>query len=112
MYQTQCVKIKVKPGKLETFKAWAQEMHKVPAHEMLELLANEGVVTEQMFLDKHGDDYYIYFFTKAKNLAVANEVFTQSPHPLNIRARAIIEECWDLSNACHIEILADWEGQQ
>jgi hypothetical protein len=110
MYQTQCIKIKVKPGKAEVFKTWARHMDQVDTKELAELLAEEGVITEQMFMDKHGEDYYVYFFTKAKNLARANEVFIQSQHPINQKARAIIDECWDLSNACHIEIMADWEG--
>jgi hypothetical protein len=41
-------------------------------------VAREGVVVEAAFLDKQGEDYFMIYYMKAKNIDHAYEVFGQS----------------------------------
>ena len=50
MFETRCLKIKLKPGSMERVKDWAAEIKRRKDEAMVTLEA-EGVIVESVFLD-------------------------------------------------------------
>ena len=96
--ETLAVKYKLKRGTETRVAEWRQYSsdHK---EEILERCRLEGIVIESAFLDTVGDDTYLIYFLKAKNLEKVYEIFDASQHPVDLYQKAfkaeVIEE-WTL----------------
>lgn len=75
--ETICVRIKIKQDKLEDVRKWFQTLCE-RSDEVLQSLADEEVLVESVFLDKHDNDYYLIYYMKAKSLRHAREVAARS----------------------------------
>src|SRR6266571_2815942 len=60
MFETKCIKVKLKPGSLERVREWADELNR-RKEEALETMRDEGVIVESAFLDSTAEgDFLIY----------------------------------------------------
>jgi hypothetical protein len=94
MYETQLLKIKIRPGKTA---AVVEFMRSLKAREdlSLEALRREGMVVESMFLERRDDGDFLYYYAKAHDLALANQVNMEATDPLTVEIRSFITETWD-----------------
>ena len=103
--KTICIKTKLKKESLGEVRNWFQTL-KNRGDEVLQSLENEDVVVESAFLDKQGDDYYLIYYMKAKDINRAYEIFGQSTLDIDnyykkkwkeyCEGRVVLEELLDL----------------
>ncbi len=84
-----CIKTKLKSGSINQVKEWFGILNK-RIDEVKETLRNENVLIESVFLDKHGEDYFLICYLKAKNISYVYEVFDKSKLPID----KYYKECW------------------
>lgn len=77
LLETICIKTKLKNGSLNDVRKWFQTLRE-RQYEVLQSLEAEGVIIESAFLDKKDNDYYLIYYMKAENLALAREVAMKS----------------------------------
>lgn len=107
--QSQCVKIPLLAGKTARFLAWVAE-NKGRRGEMIESMKREGVLAEAMFLERGSSGDFVVHYMKAESLAHVGEVFEKSKEPIDIGARAMIKECWDVDNTVYLNVEVDLIG--
>ena len=94
MYQSQLLKIRIRPGKTPAvldFLRSLQEREDLS----LEAMRREGMVVENMFLERRDDGDYLYYYAKARDLARAAQVNMQATDALSMEIRNFIAETWD-----------------
>jgi hypothetical protein len=94
MYETQLLKIRIRPGKTAAVVDFLRSL-KERKDLSLEALRREGMVVESMFLERRDDADYLYYYAKARDLALASQVNMQATDPLAQEIRAFIMETWD-----------------
>lgn len=69
-------------------------------------MENECVIIESAFLDKQGDDYYLIYYMKAKNLQNAREIAAKSSLDIDKYHKKCLKEfCEDRRE---LELLIDF----
>ena len=71
-YQTQCVKIQLKPNGLERVREWAATLNESRRMEALATLRDEAVVFEAAFLDHTADGDFLIYIMKAESFEKAS----------------------------------------
>src|SRR5688500_4895022 len=104
--EAQCVRIPLKPGTTQRFRAWVAESA-ARREEMLASMGREGVVAEAMFLDCGPGGDALVFYLRAHDLREAQAQFAASELPIDLETRRIIEECWDTAQARPLEVLLE-----
>jgi hypothetical protein len=94
MYETQLLKIRIRPGKTAAVIDFLRSL-KAREDLSLEALRREGMVVESMFLERRDDADYLYYYAKARDLAQASQVNMQATDPLAQEIRAFISDTWD-----------------
>lgn len=109
MSQSQCVRIPLKPEGREAFLDFARSLAS-RREELLEVLAEEGLRAEAVFLDRDGERASLVLFTRADDLAAANAAYLASEHPIQVKMRSLQAAAFDLENARPLEVLLDLTG--
>jgi prolyl oligopeptidase PreP (S9A serine peptidase family) len=91
MFETRCVKIKLKPGSIDRVREWAQIIN-TRSDEALETLRDEGVVVESAFLDRTEQGDFLIYYVKAKSFERMEEVVQKSSHPIDAYHRQVMQE--------------------
>jgi hypothetical protein len=94
MYETQLLKIKIRPGKTAQVVEFLRSL-KARKDLSLEALRREGMMVESMFLERRDDGDYLYYYAKARDLALANQVNMQATDALTLEIREFVSETWD-----------------
>jgi hypothetical protein len=94
MYETQLLKIKIRPGKTARVIEFLRSL-KSRKDLSLEAMRREGMVVETMFLERRDDGDYLYYYAKARDLALANQVNMEATDPLTMEIRNFVAETWD-----------------
>ncbi len=110
MYQTSCVRIRLKPGSLARARAWAKEMRQ-RKEEALETLRDESVVVESVFLEHAGDGDFLIYFLKREDLSRGRAVARASPHPIDAVHREFKEAAWTTVEPLELLLDLDRIGQ-
>lgn len=93
MYQTQLLKIKIRPGKTEQVVEFMSRLN-ANREPSLEAMRREGMVVESLFLERREDGDYLYYYVKVRDLMRANEVNLQATDALAQDIRRFIGETW------------------
>jgi Family of unknown function (DUF6176) len=93
MYETQLLKIKIRPGKTEQVVQFLRSLQERES-QSLEALRREGMVVESMFLERHPDGDTLYYYVKARSLMHANEVNMQATDSLTLEIRKFVSDTW------------------
>jgi hypothetical protein len=88
---TICIKTKLRKEMIQEIRAWFQTLND-RLSETLQSLENEGVLVESAFLDQQGDDLYLIYYLKAKDISKAYEVFEKSTLPIDV----YYKKCWKM----------------
>ena len=94
MYESQLLKIRIRPGKTPAVIDFLRSLRD-RKDLSLEALRREGMVVESMFLERRDDAEYLYYYAKARDLAQASQVNMQATDTLAQEIRAFISETWD-----------------
>jgi hypothetical protein len=94
MYESQLLKIRIRPGKTGAVIDFIRSL-KDRQDLSLEALRREGMVVESMFLERRDDADYLYYYAKARDLALASQINMQADDALAQEIRAFIVETWD-----------------
>lgn len=106
MTEVQCLKIRFRRDKLEEAVRWVHSL-KERRQEVIELLKAEGIQLESLFLERVGQDVYLYQYVRANSLEEAYEVFTNSQLPISVETRQFIDEMWEDGQS--LELVVDFE---
>ena len=87
--KTICIKTKLKKEFISEIRLWFQTL-KERVDETLVSLENEGVIVESAFLDTQGDDLYLIYYMKAKDISQAYDAFNKS----TLEIDHYYKECW------------------
>lgn len=87
--KTICIKTKIKGNSINEIRDWFNTL-KERSDEVLESLKNEDVFVESAFLDKQGDEYFLIYYVKARDINFVYEVFNKSTLPID----KYYKECW------------------
>ena len=82
MFETNCVRIRLKPGSMERVREWAAEITR-RSDEALATLRDEGVVVESVFLDSGEEGDFLIYYMKAESLEKAKEAGRKSTHEID-----------------------------
>jgi hypothetical protein len=93
MYETQLLKIRIRPGMTEKVIAFMETLRERQA-ESLEALRREGMMVESIFLERGEEADYLYYYVKAANLAHANEINMKSNDALTREIRKFVSDTW------------------
>jgi hypothetical protein len=93
MYQTQLLKIRIRPGKTERVVEFLRQVAE-RKEESLEALRREGMMVESMFLERREEADYLYYYVKSKDLAHAAQFNLQATDALTLEIRCFVSETW------------------
>jgi hypothetical protein len=105
-WESQCLKIPLKPGTTERFLAFARSLRDRKA-ELAATLAREGILSEHVMLERSPQGDCLIFYSRAASLAAANQAFIASTSPLDEETKAVIAETWDVDRAVLLDVLID-----
>jgi len=106
MTEVQCLKIRFRRDKAEDAVRWVQSL-KERQEEIAELLDTEGVRIESLFLERSGNDVYLYQYVRATSLEQAYEAFMRSQSRISRETREFMEGTWEDGQT--LELVADFE---
>ena len=104
-YQTQCVKIRLKPNSLERVREWAATLNDLRRTEALATLRDETVVFEAAFLDHTPEGDFLIYVMKAESFDKAAKAVVQSPHEIDAYHSAFKRDTWQART--QLEVLID-----
>lgn len=93
MYQTQLLKIRIRPGKTGQVVDFLRTLMD-RKDESVEALRREGMVVESLFLERRDEADYLYYYVKAKDLMEATQVNLRATDPLTLEIRKFVSETW------------------
>ena len=106
MTEIQCLKIRFRRDKIEEAVRWVQSL-KERQEEVAELLDAEGIRVESLFIERSGQDVYLYQYVRANSLEQAYEAFMKSQIPISKETRQFIDEMWEDGQS--LELVVDFE---
>ena len=107
MFETSCIKIRLKPNSVERVRQWANEIN-TRKDETLLTLKDEGVVIESVFLDQNSEGDFLIYYMKAENFAEAKKAVVKSIHKIDEYHRQFKKDCW--LDGKKLEALIDLEN--
>jgi L-rhamnose mutarotase len=106
MTEIQCIKIRFRRDKVEEAVRWLHSL-KERHEEVAELLDAEGIRVESLFLERSGNEVYLYQYVRANSLEQAYEAFMQSSSRISEETRQFIDEMWEDEQS--LELIVDFE---
>jgi hypothetical protein len=106
-YETQCVKIKLKPGSLERVREWAKTLNETRRDEALATLRDETVIIEAAFLDNTPEGDYLVIFMKAESFEKSRRAVVASTHDIDRYHQQFKKDTWESGK--QLELLVDLE---
>jgi L-rhamnose mutarotase len=106
MTEIQCIKIRFRRDKVEEAVRWLHSL-KERHEEVAELLDAEGIRVESLFLERSGNEVYLYQYVRANSLEQAYEAFMKSSSRISEETRQFIDEMWEDEQS--LELIVDFE---
>lgn len=107
MPDLQCLKVKIKDGKTHYALEWIRGMSERYPDGLNEVLAQEGMIVETIFVDHAEDGDYLIVYQRADDLLDAHRNFLDSDHPFDDAIREFVAETW--GECKHLDLLIDHE---
>jgi hypothetical protein len=104
MSEAQCIKYPIEPGQREALVNWIAHL-KERSTEIVEAMAEGGLVAEAVFLERSGTGDSILIYTKAKDLQASNDVLSSSKLPLVQQFNQVMTENVDIEKAVSLELI-------
>jgi hypothetical protein len=84
--QTRCVRVKLKPDRLNAVHEWQAEMNR-RKEEALQTMREEGMIVETTFLERTSDGYFLIVLLIAEDFEKAKAIGRTSTHPIDVYHR-------------------------
>jgi hypothetical protein len=104
-YQTQCVKIQLKPNCIDRVREWATTLNDTRRAEALATLRDETVVFEAAFLDRTAEGDFLIYVMKAESFEKGKEAVANSKHEIDQYHKEFKKDTW--GNRTRLELLVD-----
>ena len=110
MYETQLLKVKIKPGQTQAAQQFIKFMNE-QRESCLNTCRQEGMVVESLFFESTSAGDFLYLYAKARNLEKADQVFKESTEPINNQVKEFIEQTWEETTALepllHLDLIEE-----
>lgn len=102
MADSECMRIRLKPGMTEHFVTWARQVPNRTV-EVAECKNDQGILAEHIFLERSNEGDFIIFYCKAEDMAKTREMFQKSKRRLDLEMIEMIDATWDRSSVSRLE---------
>ncbi len=106
-YQTNCVKIKLKPNSIEKVREWSKFIND-RKDEALATLRDESMILETAFLDQTDEGDFLIYLMKALSFDKAKQAALTSVHEIDEYHQNFKHETWE--DGKKLELLIDLEN--
>jgi hypothetical protein len=94
-YETRCVKIQLKPNKLDYVREWAKMVNETRREEAIVTLRNETIIIEAFFLDSTAEGDFLIVFMKAESFEKAEKSVKSSTYEIDLYHQKFKKEVWE-----------------
>lgn len=91
MTEVYCARIRLRPEKTPQVVTFLNSL-KTRTEEVQQVLVNEGIIVESLFLERTAEFDFLVFSIRAENLANATDYAQTSTHPFAQASRQFIQE--------------------
>lgn len=106
MPQSECIRIRLKPGMTDRFLEWAKQ---IPGRidEVKISMKEQGILEEHIFLERAQDEDFIIFYCKSTDMAKTKAVFQKSDRKIDLEMVEMIDLTWDRSHVSRLEAVLE-----
>ena len=102
MLQSECIRIRLKPGMTDRFLEWAKQIPN-RMDEVMVSMTEQGVIAEHIFLERTPDGDFIIFYCKSEDMAKTKAVFQSSDKRIDREMIEMIDLTWDRSHVSRLK---------
>jgi len=102
MPQSECIKVRLKPGMTDRFLEWAKQVSTRP-DEAKRYMSEQGVLAEHIFLERSAEGDFVIVYWNVEDLAKARSAFQASARKIDLEMMEIVDSTWDRSQVARLE---------
>jgi Family of unknown function (DUF6176) len=102
MPQSECIKVRLKPGMTDKFLDWAKQVSNRP-DEAKRYMSEQGVLAEHIFLERSAEGDFVIVYWNVEDLAKARSAFQASTRKIDLEMMEIVDSTWDRSQVARLE---------
>jgi|SRR5579862_1908492 len=102
MPQSECIKVRLKPGMTDKFVEWARQVSS-RMDEAKRDMREQGVLAEHIFLERSSDGDFAIVYWSVEDLAKARSAFQSSTRKIDLEMMEIVDSTWDRSQVARLE---------
>jgi len=106
MPQSECIKVRLKPGMTDKFVEWAKQVSK-RTDEAKHYMNEQGVLAEHIFLERSAEGDFVIVYWNVEDLAKARAAFQNSTRKIDLEMMEIVDSTWDRSQVARLEPILD-----
>jgi Family of unknown function (DUF6176) len=102
MPQSECIKVRLKPGMTDKFVEWAKQISK-RTDEARHYMNEQGVLSEHIFLERAAEGDFVIVYWNVEDLAKVRTAFQNSTSKIDLEMMEIVDSTWDRSQVARLE---------
>lgn len=102
MPQSECIKVRLKPGMTDKFVEWAKQVSHRP-DEAKRYMSEQGILAEHIFLERSPEGDFAIVYWNVEDLAKAKSAFQSSTTKIDWEMMEIVDSTWDRSQVARLE---------
>ena len=106
MPQSECIRVRLKPGMTDKFVEWAKQVPK-RLDEVRASMSEQGVLEQNIFLERSAGGDFIVLYWKVEDLEKARAAFQASKKKIDLEMVEMIESTWDRTEVYRLEPLME-----
>jgi len=106
MPQSECIRVRLKPGMTDKFVQWARQIPN-RLDEVKASMNAQGVLEQSIFLDHSPNGDFIVIYWEVEDLARARAAFQKSTRQVDLEMTEMIEATWDRSEVSRLESIIE-----
>jgi len=102
MPQSECIKVRLKPGMTDKFVQWARQVS-TRIDEAKRDMREQGILAEHIFLERSSEGDFVIVYWNVEDLAKARTAFLSPPRKIDLEMMEIVDSTWDRSQVARLE---------
>lgn len=102
MPQSECIKVRLKPGMTDKFVEWAKQVSN-QTDEAKRNMHEQGVLSEHIFLERSPEGDFVIVYWNVEDLAKARSAFQSSTRKIDLEMMEILDSTWDRTQVARLE---------
>jgi len=102
MPQSECIKVRLKPGMTDKFVEWAKQVSN-RIDEAKRDMREQGILSEHIFLERSPEGDFVIVYWNVEDLAKARSAFQSAPRKMDLEMMEIVDSTWDRSQVARLE---------